>query len=52
MHTKLLNLGFRRVGDKYICEDVVVEIHGDKVYIPLWNMEVTISELEELLLNS
>lgn len=51
MHTRLLNLGFIRKGDKYVCEDIVVEMRGDKVYVESIKAEVTIDELETLLLN-
>jgi hypothetical protein len=52
MHTKLLNLGFiKKSGQTYVCEDIVVELRGDKVYVVLINKEVTINELEELMLD-
>jgi hypothetical protein len=51
MKTRLLNLGFwRRPDGTYACEDIIVEIHGDKIYVPHLNVEVTIDELEDLML--
>ena len=51
MHTRLLNLGFIKKGDKYVCEDIVIEVRNDKVYVESIKAEVTIDELETLLLN-
>lgn len=50
MITRLLNLGFIKKGDKYVSEDIIVEIHGDKIYIPHLDSEVTIDELERFML--
>lgn len=50
MITRLLNLGFIKRGDKYICEDVVIEVRGDKIYVPSIDSEVTIDELERFML--
>ena len=36
--------------DSYICEDVIVEIRNDKIFVPHLQMEITIDELEELML--
>lgn len=52
MHTKLLNLGFIKKSEQtYVCEDITVEIHGDKVYIVSIQQEVTLDELELLMLD-
>lgn len=51
MLTRLLNLGFRKRKDgTYACEDIIVEIRGDKLYVPHLQMEITIDELEALML--
>ena len=50
--TRLLNLGFHKKSDDvYVCEDITVKIvSDDKVFIEHLSMEVTIDELEELML--
>lgn len=50
--TRLLNLGFQKKSDDtYVCEDITVKIvSDDKVLIEHLGMEVTIHELEELML--
>lgn len=51
MLTRLLNLGFcKKPNGTYVCEDIVIEIHGDKIYVPHLQMEMTIDELEDLML--
>lgn len=50
LYVKLLNLGFRKQGDKYICEDIVVEVRGDKIFVDHLQLEMSIHELEELML--
>ena len=51
MITRLLNLGFRKKSEGvYVCEDIVVEIRGTKLYVPHMGMEITIDELESLML--
>ena len=51
MLTRLLNLGFcKKPNGTLVCEDIVVEIHGDKVYVIHLQMELTIDELEDLML--
>lgn len=51
MITRLLNLGFlKKPNNIYVCEDVIVEVRGDKLYIEHLNMEITIDELEDLML--
>ena len=53
MHTRLLNLGFVKRGDEYVCEDIVVSVteQGDKLLIHSLGEEVTLRELETLLLD-
>lgn len=51
MHTRLLNLGFVFIAGQYVCEDITVELRdGHIVLVPL-EQEVTIDELEQLLIN-
>ncbi len=50
MITRLLNLGFIKKGDKYVCEDIVIEVRGDKVYVPVLDSEITVDELERFML--
>lgn len=50
MHTKLLNLGFTLRGDTYICEHIRVQIRGDLLYVFHLDKEVSLDELEQLLL--
>ena len=51
MLTRLLNLGFcKKPNGTYACEDIIVEIHGDKIYVLQLQMEITIDELENLML--
>ena len=51
MILRLLNMGFRKVKDNvYAAEDLVVEVRGDLIYIVHMNGEVTIDELEKLIL--
>ena len=50
LYVRLLNLGFRKEKDKYICEDIVVEIRDDKLFVPHLQMEITIDELESTML--
>ena len=53
MHTLLLNLGFRYVGGgTYICEDITVELRDGHIFIMPIEQEVTIDELEDILLNA
>lgn len=50
MITRLLNLGFyKKTKNVYVCEDIIVEVRNDKLYVPHLNMEVTIDELERLM---
>lgn len=52
MHTRLLNMGFVKMpGNIYVCEDVRIEIKEDKIVILSLNVEVTIDELEKLMLD-
>ena len=52
MHTKLLNLGFiKKSGQTYVCEDITVEVRDDKVYVEALQKEVTVYELELLMLD-
>lgn len=52
MHTKLLNLGFIKKGEHmYVCEDITIEVRDDKVYIETLQKEVTVDELELLMLD-
>ena len=50
--TRLLNLGFcKKPNGTYVCEDIVVELRDNgKVYVPHLQMEVTVDELEDLML--
>lgn len=51
MITRLLNLGFiRKKGNTYVCEDIVIEVRGDKIYVFTLDSEITIDELEHLML--
>ena len=51
MLTRLLNLGFRKIKTNvYACEDIIVEVRDDKLYVPHLQMEITIDELEALML--
>lgn len=51
MIIRLLNLGFtKKANNVYICEDIIVEVRGDKVYIPHLQAEMTIDELEHYML--
>ena len=51
MIIRLLNLGFcKKPNGTYVCEDIVVEVRGDKLYVPHLGMEITIDELEDLML--
>lgn len=51
MHTILLNLGFRYKGDNvYVCEDITVELRDGHILIMPMEQEVTLDELENLLL--
>ena len=50
MITRLLNLGFIKKGDRYVCEDIVIEVRDDKIYVPHLDAEVTIDELERFML--
>lgn len=50
MITRLLNLGFcKKSPGIYVCEDIIVEVRGDKLYVPHLQMEITIDELEHLM---
>jgi hypothetical protein len=52
MHTKLLNLGFVKKSEHtYVCEDITIEIRGDMIYVPIINKEVSVHELELLMLD-
>lgn len=52
MHTKLLNLGFIKKSELiYVCEDITIEVRGDKVYVLSIQQEVTVDELESLMLD-
>lgn len=51
MIIRLLNLGFiKKANNVYVCEDIIVEVRGDKVYIPHLQAEMTIDELEHYML--
>jgi hypothetical protein len=51
MITRLLNLGFcKKPNGTYVCEDIIIEVRDDKVYVPHLGMEMTIDELEDLML--
>ena len=50
MITRLLNLGFIKKGDKFVCEDIIIEVRGDKIYVPLLDSEITLDELENYML--
>lgn len=50
MTTRLLNLGFIKKGDKFVCEDIIIEVRGDKIYVPLLDSEITLDELESYML--
>ena len=51
MIIRLLNLGFhKKPNGTYVCEDIIVEVRGDKLYVPHLEMEMTIDELEDLML--
>lgn len=51
MIIRLLNLGFaKKANNVYMCEDIVVEVRGDKLYIPHLQAEMTIDELEHYML--
>ena len=51
MIIRLLNLGFhKKPNGTYVCEDIIIEVRGDKIYVPHLSMEITIDELEELML--
>ena len=50
MITRLLNLGFIKKGDRYVCEDIIIEVRDDKIYVPHLGAEVTIDELERFML--
>lgn len=51
MITRLLNLGFcKKPNGTYVCEDIIIEVRGDKIYVPHLSMEMTIDELEDLML--
>lgn len=51
LYVRLLNLGFRKMPNgTYVCEDIIVEVKDDKLYIPHLQMEVTIDELENTML--
>ena len=52
MHTRLLNLGFVYVKGQYVCEDLTVELRDGVLYIVPLEKEVTIDELEQILINS
>ena len=48
---RLLNLGFtKRPNGTYACEDCIIEVRGDKVYVQHLEMEMTLDELEALML--
>lgn len=49
---RLLNLGFQKKSeDTYVCEDITVKVLDNGKYLIVHlNMEVTIDELEELML--
>lgn len=51
MIVRLLNLGFcKKNNGTYVCEDIIVEVRNDKLYVPHLEMEITIDELEDLML--
>lgn len=51
MIIRLLNLGFcKKPNGTYVCEDIIVEVRGEKIYVPHLDMEITIDELENLML--
>ena len=49
---RLLNLGFaKKPNGTYVCEDVVIEVRdNNKIYVPNLQMEMTLDELEDLML--
>lgn len=51
MITRLLNLGFaKKPNNVYVCEDIIITVEGDKIYVPHLQMYATIDELEHLML--